>query len=337
MTPALTKPPRILVIDDSLTMRELIADYLNGADYVIETAESADDGWEMICQFPPDLIISDWSMVGLSGVELCSRIRQDLALQHIYFLLLTAREDSADLVSALDAGADEFITKPIRREELRARVRAGLRLRYLTQSLVEVNQQLHARNEVLASMSLVDLLTGVPNRRALETALPGLLQQVGDRQTEVFQDSQYILYYRYLSFWMIEIDHFKTTIKAQHAGAYGDQVVQIVARRLQSNCLPGTLLYRYTDHAFVCINPGLDQKRSLEFAQALRQSVSTNPIKLPSGQSIPVTVSLGGVILTPDQRLKWRTVLECAEDALSQAQRSGTNQVFLLAEIFHSA
>jgi two-component system, cell cycle response regulator len=337
MAPKTTnKPPRVLVVDDSLTIRELIADYLSDAGYIIETAERAEDGWEMVCQTPPDLIISDWSMIGLTGIELCRRIRQDPALDHIYFLLLTAREDSADLVEGLDAGADEFLSKPIHREELRARVRAGLRLRFLTQSLMEVNQQLHAQNELLASMSLIDLMTGVQNRRALETALPGLLQQVGDRQTEVFQDSQYILYYRYLSMWMIEIDKFPALIHMQ-GQQVGDQVLQVVARRLQSHCLPGTLLYRYGDHEFACVTLGLDPRRSLEFAENLRAAVGTSPIKLPTGKHLPITITLGGILITPELRLKWRVVVEKAEEALAQAKLAGPDRAFLLEEVLNQS
>jgi two-component system, cell cycle response regulator len=331
MVSTVKKPPRILVIDDSLTIRELIADYLSDSGYILETLDSAEEGWEKICQMPPDLIISDWSLSGLSGIELCQRIRRDPALEHIYFLLLTAREESTDLVAGLDAGADEFITKPIQRQELQARVRAGLRLRHLTQSLIEVNQQLHARNELLASLSLMDALTGVLNRRALETALPGLLQQVGDRQTELFQDSQYILYYRYLSLWIVGIDRFKDLL-ATHGTIVSDQVLQVVARRLQSNCLPGTLLYRYTDREFVCISLGLDPKRSLEFAESLYLAVSDRPIKLPSGQQLSVTVSMGGQMVTRERMLKWKDLLKAAEETMTQARLSGSNQVLLITE-----
>jgi diguanylate cyclase (GGDEF)-like protein len=330
----MTKPPRILVIDDSLTIRELIADYLGDTGYIVETADSGEDGWDRVCKTPPDLIISDWSMVGLSGVDLCQRIRKDPALEHIYFLLLTAREDRTDLVLGLDAGADEFISKPIHREELRARVRAGLRLRHLTQSLMEVNQQLHAQNELLASMSLIDFLTGVLNRRALETALPGLLQQVGDRQTEFFQDSQYILYYRYMSLWMIEVDRFASLVK-DYGPQISDQIIQIVARRLQINSLPGTLLYRYAEQQFVCVKLGLEPNRSREFAESLKMIIGNHPIKLPSGQLISVTITLGGLVMTSERKMNWKAILENAEEALVQAKLTGTNHAHLLEEIFH--
>jgi diguanylate cyclase (GGDEF)-like protein len=333
MIAKVAKPARILVIDDSLAVRELIADFLSDAGYIVETANSAEEGWEMVCENPPDLIISDWSMRGLTGIELCRRIRSDPGLQHIYFLLLTAREDKEDLIQGLDSGADEFLSKPIHREELQARVRAGLRLRQLTLTLVEVNQQLHARNELLASMSLMDALTGVLNRRALETALPGLLQQVGDRQGEVFHESQYFLYYRYLSLWMIEIDNFKEIVRG-FGQVVADQVLQIVARRLQSHCLPGSLLYRYSEREFVCITLGLDPTRALEFAETLRDSVGSHPIKLPSGQQLPVTVTLGGSLATPEkeQTMRRKSLMTNAEQALERAKIGGSNRCILLEE-----
>ncbi|KGF71477.1 hypothetical protein DO97_19435 [Neosynechococcus sphagnicola sy1] len=328
MTLNTSKPARILVIDDSLTVRAVISDYLEDAGYVIETADTGEEAWAMICNNPPDLIISDWSMPGLSGIGLCRRIRADPALEHIYFLLLTAREEISDLILGLDTGADEFITKPINREELRARIRAGLRLRQLTQSLMEVNQQLHARNELLASLALIDPVTGVLNRRALETGLPGLLLQVGDHQAEVFHNSQYFLYYRYLSIWLIQLDQFDEQMVA-YGTEVATQLVQIVARRLQSNCLPGSLLYYYGDATFACITPGLDSKRTSEFGEVLRQAIAANPIKLPSGAQVLVTVSLGGNIASPDGTLDQDILLKQAEQCLIQARIAGHNRTRL--------
>jgi two-component system, cell cycle response regulator len=325
------KPSRILVIDDSLTVRELIADYLKDSGYILETAASAEEGWERMNTLSPDLVICDWSMPGLSGIELCQRVREESSLSNIYFLLLTARDDHDDLVAGLNAGADEFLSKPIRSEELKARVRAGLRLRHVSQSLLASNQQLQAQNELLASMSLTDLLTGTLNRRALEIALPGLLQQVRDREAEIVEGGSYVLYYRYLNFWIIELDQYTDLATTQHQMA-ADQVLQVVGRRLQGNTLPGTLLYRYSQNRFAVVKMGLSPQRGLEFGEHLRAVVSQSPVKLPNQLLVPVTLTLGGIVISAERKLKAKAVIESAEQALAKAQEFGYNHAYLLED-----
>ncbi len=327
-----TKPARILVIDDSLTVRELIADYLKDAGHILETAASGEEAWTLIGETPPNLIISDWSMSGLSGIDLCMRVRENPQLANIYFLLLTAHEDQNDLLAGLNAGADEFISKPIRAEELLARVRAGLRLQQVTQSVLDSNRQLQAQNELLASMSLTDLLTGTLNRRALEIALPGLLQQVRNREAEIVEGGSYVLYYRYMNFWMLEIDQYSEFVAA-HNQMVADQVVQVVGRRLQGNTLPGTLLYRYGQNRFVAVKLGLSPHRGLEFGEQLRTVVSQDPVKLPNQLLIPVTLTLGGIVISADRKLKWKAVIESAEMALKKAQTLGYNHAYLLDDL----
>jgi PleD family two-component response regulator len=330
MTFVPTDPIQILVIDDSMVVRELIAQYLEDGGYILETAANGEAAWAIICQSPPDLIISDWSMPGLSGIELCRRVKSDPSLQHIYFLMLTAREDASDRVLGLDTGADEFISKPINAEELRARIRAALRVRQLTRSLMAANQRLKEQNNLLASMSLLDEETGVLNQRALASALPGLLHQVGERPPEAIPvDNNYILYYRYLSFWLLAVDAWPE-LEMHYGADVLRQVVTVVARRLQSRGLPGSLVYRAAAHQFACLTLGLSPQRAYEFGQTLRQGISEHPVSLSSDLSIPVTVTLGGVVVTKESGLDGEQVVQQVQEVLSKAQSLGANQLILL-------
>jgi diguanylate cyclase (GGDEF)-like protein len=323
-----TDPVQILVIDDSMVVRELIAQYLEDGGYLLETAANGEAAWAAICQSPPDLIISDWSMPGLSGIELCRRVKSDPSLQHIYFLMLTAREDTSDRILGLDTGADEFISKPINAEELRARIRAALRVRQLTRSLMAANQRLKDQNNLLASMSLLDEETGVLNQRALTSALPGLLHQVGERPPAAV-DENYVLYYRYLSFWLLAVDRW-SELEQQYGSEVLRQVVTVVARRLQSRGLPGSLVYRSAVNQFACVTLGLSPQRAYEFGHTLRQGISDHPVSLSSELSIPVTVSLGGVVVTKEHDLDPEQLLHQVQEVLSKAQTLGTNQLLLL-------
>ena len=328
LTPA--DPVHILVIDDSMVVRELIAQYLEDGGYILETAADGEAAWAAICQSPPDLIISDWSMPGLSGIELCRRVKSDPNLQHIYFLMLTAREDTSDRILGLDAGADEFICKPIHAEELRARIRAALRIRQLTRSLMEANQRLKDQNQLLASMSLLDEETGVLNQRALTSALPGLLRQVGERPPQTAPgDENYILYYRYLNIWLLAVDRWPE-LEQHYSREVLRQVVTVVARRLQSRGLPGTLVYRSGVNQFACVTLGLSPQRAYEFGQTLRQAIADHPVSLSTELTVPITASLGGMMVTKENLVAGPQLLAQAEEVLAQAQRQGTNQLILL-------
>ncbi|MEN9228621.1 MAG: response regulator [Gloeomargarita sp. HHBFW_bins_205] len=322
-------PVHILVIDDSMVVRELIAQYLEEGGYILETAANGEEAWAAICESPPDLIISDWSMPGISGIELCRRVKSDPQLQHIYFLMLTAREDAADRVLGLDTGADEFICKPIDAEELRARIRAALRVRQLTRSLMEANQRLKDQYHLLASMSLIDEETGVLNERAFRTALPGLLRQIGERPPEGPIDENYVLYYRYGSLWLLQVDDWPAW-ESQYRPEVRRQVLTVVARRLQSRSLPGSLLYRVETAQFACVTLGLTPQRAYEFGRVLRQAIAEHPVSLTTELSLPVTVSLGGVVLTPETSDDPEGVWSQAQVALQKAQSQGTNQLLLL-------
>lgn len=125
----------ILVIDDDRSIQMFLKRMLEKQGYEVITASTGEEGILRTLNSPPALIICDWMMPGLSGLEVCDRIKQDPKLSTTFFILLTSLDSIADRVKGLDAGADDFITKPIEQNELQARVRAGLRLHQLSQDL----------------------------------------------------------------------------------------------------------------------------------------------------------------------------------------------------------
>ncbi|GAB4214454.1 MAG: diguanylate cyclase [Synechococcales cyanobacterium] len=315
---------RILVVDDDSVSRTFLCQMLEESDYSVISCINGRAAWEWLhnCQPSelPALILCDWIMPDLSGIELCRRLKSNSELQLSYFILLTARTDVEDRVLGLDAGADDFITKPVESDELLARVRAGLRLHHLTQALAQANRQLQARNELLESLSLTDPLTGVLNRRALDQGLPQMLQQVGPRYSEAR--------YRYMCLMMVDVDHFKEV--NDHYGHYvGDCVLQIVAQRLQANLRPASLIYRFGGEEFVCLTPGLSPTRCYRYADHLRAIIHDHPVAISPKRMVPVTVSIG-VAITSDQRpLDAETLLKKADAALYHAKEAGRNCVYM--------
>ncbi len=134
---------KILLVEDDSVTRLLLKRELHLAGYEVTVAKDGEEGLRQARQLHPDLIICDWVMPVMDGVEVCRRVKASPDLANIFFILLTSREAIADRVEGLDAGADDFLSKPVNINELLARVRAGLRLHRYQQDLSEANQQLN--------------------------------------------------------------------------------------------------------------------------------------------------------------------------------------------------
>ena len=139
---------KILVIDDDITVQLVLVHLLEGEGHQVSQAQDGKEGIQLAKQEYPDAIVCDWMMPGLDGLEVCRQVHEDPDLATTFFILLTAREDVGDRIKGLDAGADEFLSKPIEAQELLARMRAGLRSRRLTQQVAQTNQYLATLVEV---------------------------------------------------------------------------------------------------------------------------------------------------------------------------------------------
>lgn len=144
----LSRPSRILIADDNQQNRELVEAYLSDEDYVIEMAEDGLITLEKVTQFQPDLILLDIMMPKMSGFEVCEHLKKNPAAQDIPVLMVTALRETADIEKAVDAGADDFLSKPVNRLELKTRVRSLLRVRHLTNErdrLLEYLEQIESQ------------------------------------------------------------------------------------------------------------------------------------------------------------------------------------------------
>jgi DNA-binding response OmpR family regulator len=135
----------ILVVDDDLVFRDFLAGILRGAGFEIVLAQDGNEALAVCRDVRLDLIVADWLMPGMDGVQLCRQLKDDPTLRQIYFILLTARDEVPDKVWALDAGADEYVVKPCAEIEILARVRAGLRIRRLQEELAQMEWRLATR------------------------------------------------------------------------------------------------------------------------------------------------------------------------------------------------
>jgi DNA-binding response OmpR family regulator len=189
MTTPNGKQLTVLVIDDSSVSRKVLELRLSHKQYSLIFATTGHEAIELFEKHRPALVIMDWMLPDLTGEELCSRIRVSSQNSYTYIIALTSRTDNAGVVSALEAGADDHLTKPFDRGELVARVAVGVRT-------VELHRQLEFKSALLEKLALTDALTGLPNRRAIENWAATQLSGAARHE---------------FSYWVVQVDldHFK--------------------------------------------------------------------------------------------------------------------------------
>lgn len=297
----------VLIAEDDLTSRILLQKVLARWDYEVLTTTNGAEAWQAL-QEPdaPRLVILDWMMPELDGIEVCRRLRRLESEQPPYVILLTARGGKEDIVKGLDAGANDYLGKPYDPEELRARVEVGRRFIELNERLIEAQRAL----EVLAR---TDALTGILNRRAIVRRLDEELARAG-REGQP------------LSIGMLDIDHFKRVNDA-YGHAAGDEVLREVVRRASTVLRPYDVLGRFGGEEFLVIVTGADGPEALEILERVRVAVRAGPIAFDEHE-LTVTVSLGGATSRgePADQLLVR-----ADDALYAAKDQGRDRVLMAA------
>src|SRR5450432_700084 len=151
----------VLAVDDSAISRKLVQQSLLGREYEVLFAKNGREALDLFAEHQPAVVITDWSMPDIGGLELCRRIRGDFQGFHSHLILLTSNSDKEQVVEGLAAGADDYLTKPFHPGELVARIEVGRRI-------VELHREIQEKNRLLEEMALTDALTNLPNRRAVD-------------------------------------------------------------------------------------------------------------------------------------------------------------------------
>lgn len=141
---------RVLIIEDEAINQLILKQTLSQQGYEVAVASDGKTGLELAQSFSPTLIICDWMMPEMNGLEVCQAVKADADMSSMFFILLTARTELKDRINGLDSGADDFLNKPIQPQELLARVRAGLRIYHAAQSLRSLTVELQTQQEKLS-------------------------------------------------------------------------------------------------------------------------------------------------------------------------------------------
>lgn len=301
------RPMRILVAEDSKVYRHLISTCLKEWNFDFRMADDGSAAWECLeSEWAPTLALLDWVLPGVTGVELCQRIRtRTNHEQYVYTIVLTARNQRRDLLEALDAGADDYLSKPFDPPELKARLLAGKRIIMLQRELI-------AARESLRFAATHDAMTGLLNRGEI---LSFLRQQIARGRRE--GDPVGIV--------LADLDHFKK-VNDTYGHSAGDAVLQETARRLRNGIRIYDGVGRYGGEEFLLVMPGCDLTATVRRADAMRNILGAEPISTPQG-SLTVTMSMGAMVADPTADLSVECLLEKADEALYRAKHNGRNRV----------
>ncbi|MGA2587783.1 MAG: diguanylate cyclase [Candidatus Aminicenantales bacterium] len=295
---------KILIAEDDFTSRSILAAVLKKWGFDPVVTEDGSAAWNIL-QRPdaPGLILLDWNMPGMDGLEVCRRLRENDSRNPPYVILLTARGEKGDIVQGLEAGANDYVAKPYDNEELQARIRVG-------QRMLELQSHLMEARDALLHQATHDPLTEILNRRAI---LDRLAQEISRARRE--QGS--------LSVGMCDLDHFKN-INDAYGHQAGDEALVAFTRCIQDRLRDYDIFGRYGGEEFLVIAPGSMGHSGESLYERLRAGVADAEIKTNAG-TLSLTVSIG---VAPGKGLSTvDALLATADAALYQAKAEGRNRV----------
>jgi diguanylate cyclase (GGDEF)-like protein len=303
MRPDAAAGEKILVAEDDAVSQRMLQSFLAKWGYQVIAVSSGTEALRIL-ESPnaPPLAVLDWMMPGMEGPEICREIRKDPERPYTYVLLLTARSQKEDLLKGLEAGADDYLTKPFDAQELRARLHVGRRILDLQHHLLAATDELRFR-------ASHDMLTGIPNRGTI-------LEAVNRERARQVRDGG--------SFGLIlaDLDHFKE-VNDTYGHLAGDIVLKEAACRMRSCVRSYDSIGRYGGEEFLIVVPAGNAHSTAAVAERIREAISGKPVMTEAGP-ISITASLG-IAVSTDREAK--EVLRCADEALYYAKARGRNRV----------
>jgi len=295
----------VLVVDDSPVARKLVEHALPSDRYRILNAGTGQEALDSFAEHRPGLVITDWLMPDLSGIELCQRLRADFHNRFTYIILLTGVSEKSKVVTGLQAGADEYLTKPFHPEELLARAEVG-------QRIVGLHRELEEKNRLLEQLALTDEVTGLPNRRAIE--------HWGARQLSgaIRHDFQ-------LSVVEADLDQFKA-INDTYGHDAGDAVLKRFGEILKVNTRQCDISGRIGGDEFLLAATYVSPEGLQVAIERIREQLQECSFPFGSGE-VKVTASFGIADFRRGQTTDFNRLMVQADVALYSAKRLGRNRV----------
>ena len=291
---------KILIAEDHATSALFLRKSLERLGHEVTVAADGVEAWDVLERTSISVLISDWVMPRMDGLELCRKVRGRKDRGYVYVILLTSKDRRQDRLDGLRAGSDVFLIKPPDADELAIRLEIAGRI-------LSVHEALARQNTLLGDLATVDELTGVKNRRRFREDLATYFSLARRQDTS-------------LSLIMIDVDHFKR-YNDSHGHPAGDDALRMVASALKENTRDQDVVARYGGEEFVILCPSAGESEVMLLAERLRSKIeSLNwPLRAVTASMGAATVCAG--ILTAD------SLVEAADQALYLAKRTGRNRV----------
>jgi two-component system cell cycle response regulator len=297
---------RILIADDEFMSRKLLQKTLERAGYEVTAVENGRLAADQLCPANgPRLALLDWVMPELDGPGVCREVRKRKEQSYVYMILLTSKESKEDVVAGLESGADDYLTKPFDPEELKARLRTGLRILNLEDRLVEAREEMRFQ-------ATHDALTSLLNRGVIMDLLGRELAR--SRRERL---STAIL--------MCDLDHFKR-VNDTYGHLAGDDVLKETAKRLLASVRSYDFVGRYGGEEFLVVLNNCNPAFALARAEEIRKAIALRPVPSSSGP-VPITMSFGLLLSQEWGSRPAEDLLQEADAALYAAKAAGRNCV----------
>lgn len=263
--------PAALIVEDDKAAALILQSWLLDLGYRVVLADDGEQAWSAITDHQvPKLILLDWSIPGLDGIQLCRRIRAMSWPYYPYVVMIAARSAREDVAHALESGADDYLAKPFDRLDLEARLKAARRILGLQDTLIADRNQFR-------TLAMEDSLTHVWSRKAFLDLLSGELDRCVRHKTS-------------LGLLFADLDHFKT-VNDTYGHLVGDLVLSEIAQRLSKSLRSYDFIGRYGGEEFCIALPGCPGDVIGKRAEMIRSAVCAEPIAA-QGLNIHVTLSL---------------------------------------------
>ena len=300
---------KVLVADDSAVFRKLVEQALREKPHSLIFAKSGHEAIELFERHSPALVIVDWIMPDLTGIEICEHIRSGAQASYTYIMILTGKSDTENVVAGLGAGADDYLTKPFHGEELMARVGVGLRT-------IELHRQIQSKNRLLEELALTDTLTGLPNRRAVEDFAA---RQLSGAARHGF------------SFWIVlaDLDFFKA-VNDTYGHNAGDAVLKKFSEILKVNSRRSDICGRMGGEEFLMILTHANKEGVRTLIERIRAEFEATKFNFDACRlmvTASFTASFGITVFEGTQAPDFNGLVARADAALYLAKQRGRNRV----------
>ena len=297
---------KVLIAEDDVLSRRLLQKTLQNAGYEVVAVENGRLAQDELCRVEgPRLALLDWEMPEVDGPTVCRAVRARTERPYVYMIFLTSKESNEDKVAGLQSGADDYLTKPFNPEELKARLRTGLRILDLEDRLVEAREEMRFK-------ATHDALTGLWNRGVISELLEAEVAR-GDRER------------RCTAVLLCDLDHFKS-VNDTYGHPVGDEVLREVARRLQGSVRSYDYVGRYGGEEFLVILNNCEPRFAMLRAEQMRGAIASRKVITNSGP-LQMTMSVGLLCSTDWPQRRTTDFLTEVDAALYAAKAAGRNCV----------